>query len=87
MAAIAAKVDQQLDALQLSTAVDLDGTKMGEVRMGFSRKGVQSYVRTMIVIVLAVCVAIVGALSAMVYGMVHRMVVIPRTGDGAKSRR
>ena len=75
--AIAGKVDQQLDVLQVSTPVDLDGTKMGEVRMGFSRKSVQAYVRNMIIIVLAACVAIVGALSAVVYGMVYRMVVIP----------
>ena len=76
---IAEKLNQKLSILAVTTDVDLDGAKIAEVRMGFSRAGVQLYVRKMVMIILAVCIGIILTLSAVVYGMVHKMVVIPAT--------
>jgi methyl-accepting chemotaxis protein len=77
VAALAEKVKKQLNVLAVETAIELDGAKIGEVKMGFSRSGVQVYARNMVTIMLGVCAVIILILSSVVYGMVHRMVVIP----------
>ena len=79
MAALAGKVKGQLDVLAIATDIELDGAKIGTVNMGFSRVGVQAYVRNMVIIMLGACIGIIIVLSSVVYGMVHRMVVIPAT--------
>jgi len=77
--AIAAKVKKQLDILTVETDIDLDGAKIGAVKMGFSRSSVQAYVRKMVMVMFMVCAGIILALSSVVYGMVRRMVVVPAT--------
>jgi methyl-accepting chemotaxis protein len=77
VAALAEKVKEQLDVLTVQTPIELDGAKIGEVEMGFSRSGVKAYARNVVLIMLGACVAIILILSAVMYGMVHRMVVIP----------
>ena len=77
VAAIAEKLKKQLDALVVETDIVLDGAKIGIVQMGFSRSGVQAYIRNMVVIAFGAGIVIILVLSSVVYGMVHRMVVIP----------
>jgi len=77
--AIASKVKKGLDILSVETNIELDGAKIGAVKMGFSRSSVQAYVRKMAIVMIVVCAGIILALSSVVYGMVHRMVVVPAT--------
>ncbi len=77
VAALAEKIKTQLNIFPVKTVIELDGTKVGEVDMGFSRAGVQRYVGKMVVIMLGACVFILFILSLVVHGMVHRMVVVP----------
>jgi methyl-accepting chemotaxis protein len=77
VAALAEKVKNQLNVLAVETVIELDGAKIGEVEMGFSRSDVQVYARNIVIIMLGVCAVIILILSSVVYGMVHRMVVIP----------
>ena len=79
VAALAGKMRGHMDVLAIATDIELDGAKIGAVNMGFSRVGVQAYVRNMVILMLGVCIGIILVLSSVVYGMVHKMVVIPAT--------
>jgi len=75
--ALAGKMKAQLNIFPVETIIELDGAKVGEVKMGFSRAGVQRYAWKVVIIMLGACVVIIVTLSAVVSGMIHRMVVIP----------
>jgi methyl-accepting chemotaxis protein len=82
VAALARKVKSRMDALEVRTSIDLDGSELGSVVMGFSRAGVRQDVRNVALLSLGLCVAIILALASVVYGMVRRMVVVPATQAG-----
>jgi methyl-accepting chemotaxis protein len=77
VATLAGKMRERIDILAIATDIELDGAKIGEVRMGFSRSGAQTYARKMVMVMLVICTIVILILSSVVYVMVHRMVVIP----------
>jgi methyl-accepting chemotaxis protein len=77
--ALAVKVKGQLDILAVESDIELDGAKIGAVKMGFSRAAVKSYARNLAMVMLGVCIGVILVLSAVVYGMVYRMVLTPAT--------
>ena len=75
--ALAAKVKAQFDVLEMPVDIKIGETKLGTVRMGFSRTGVKQNVRGIAFLLLGTSVAIVLALAAMVHVMARKMIVVP----------
>ncbi len=77
VAALAAKVKERYDVLEVSTDIGYQGTKIGRVIMGFSRARIKKGAWNVIALLLGTSVGIVLALSAVVYGMARKMIVAP----------
>jgi methyl-accepting chemotaxis protein len=75
--ALAAKVKEKLDALEVSININYQGTKIGSVTMGFSRARIKKDALNIVVLLLGTSVGIVLALSAVVYVMTRKMIVVP----------
>jgi methyl-accepting chemotaxis protein len=86
IAMITEAVRRELDPLEVSVDILLEGTKLGQVRMAFSRSEVQANVRNIVMLLLGTSLLIIVILAALVYYMVRRMVVLPtRTAEAVAS--
>lgn len=63
--------------LEVSVDIVLTGTKIGEVRMAFSRSRIRANAWMVALLLLGTSVLIIAALSSVVHVMVRRMVVAP----------
>ncbi len=77
VAALAAKVKKTLDALEVSADINYQGAKIGRVVMGFSRARIKKDAWNIVALLLGTSVGIVLALSAVVYVMARKMIVVP----------
>ncbi len=77
VAALAAKAKEQLDPLEVQVDVKIDDTRLGMVRMGFSRAAVRKDARDVVWLLLGTSVLIIGALALMLNLMVRSMIVLP----------
>ena len=77
VAALTAKAKEKLNPVDVQVDVKIGNTKIGAVRMGFSRAGVRREARAIIWLLLGTSVMIIGALALMIYLMVRNMIVVP----------
>jgi methyl-accepting chemotaxis protein len=77
VAALAAKVKETLDALEVSADINYQGAKIGRVVMGFSRSRIKTDAWNIVALLLGTSVGIVLALSAVVYVMARKMIAVP----------
>jgi methyl-accepting chemotaxis protein len=75
--AVAAKVKERFDVLEIPVSVKIGETKLGTVWMGLSTNGEKKNIRRIIFFLLGTSIAIVLALSVMVYVMARKMIVLP----------
>ena len=76
-AALAAKVKKKLDPIEVQVDVKTGDTRIGMVRMGFSRAAVRKDARNVVWLLLGTSALIVGALALMLNFMVRSMIVLP----------
>jgi methyl-accepting chemotaxis protein len=74
---IAETVRRRLAPIEVSADISLEGTKLGEVKMAFSRSSVKANARTIVRLLLATSLVIVAAIAGLVYVMARRMFVVP----------
>jgi methyl-accepting chemotaxis protein len=74
---LAAALRRAASPLEVSSDIVLNGTKLGEVRMAFSRSQIRANAWMVALLLLGTSVLIIAALSSVVYVMVRRMVVAP----------
>jgi methyl-accepting chemotaxis protein len=77
VAALAAKAKEKLDPIDVQVNITTGNSRIGAVRMGFSRAGVRGEARAIIWMLLGTSVILIGALALMVYVMVRTMIVAP----------
>ena len=76
--ACGAKARSEMDILELQAPIIVDGqTRIGTVMMGFSRDSIKQGGAEVVWLLLGTSVVIVIALSALVYWMAGRMIVLP----------
>ena len=75
--AIASAVRRELDPIECAVDILLDGTKLGEVRLSFSSATIRSGAVSIVLLLLGTSLVIVLALSALIYLMVKKMIVMP----------
>jgi len=75
--ALAFKVKERFDVLEVPVDIKIGETKLGTVTMGFSKTGGRQNIREIVYLLLGTSVAIVLALVVMVYVMARKMIVIP----------
>ena len=71
------KVNATLDPIRVTLDINIDDTKLGMVKMGFSRDRVQKNAMKTIGLLLGTSVVIVGLLAAMIFFMARKMIVAP----------
>ena len=77
---------RDLSPLEVSVDIMLEKTKLGQVRMAFSRSEVQSNVWNIVLLLLGTSLLIIVILAAMIYYMVKWMIVQPtRTAETVAS--
>jgi methyl-accepting chemotaxis protein len=77
VAALTAKAQEKLSPVDVQVDIKIGNTRIGGVRMGFSRAGVRKEARAIIWLLLGTSVVIIAALSLMIYVMVRTMIVLP----------
>jgi methyl-accepting chemotaxis protein len=75
--ALAAQVREKLDPVEVQVDVKTGDTRLGTIRMGFSRAAVRKDARDVVWLLLGTSALIIGALALMIYLMVRRMIVLP----------
>lgn len=75
--ALAARVRAAMEILELQAPIIVDKMRAGTVMMGFSRDSINREARRVVVLLLGTSIVIVMALSALVYWMANRMIVLP----------
>jgi len=81
--ALAANVGKRMDVLVTKTDIILQGARLGTVTMGFSQARAKKEMRDIIWILLATSAAVICAVSALIYVMVQKMMVLPLTAAAA----
>jgi methyl-accepting chemotaxis protein len=76
-AALAVRVDEKLDPIEVQVDVKTGDTRIGMVRMGFSRTAVRKNAWNVVWLLLGTSALIVGALALMLNLMVRNMIVLP----------
>jgi methyl-accepting chemotaxis protein len=74
---IAAAVRGELAPIETAVDIMLDGTRLGQVRLSFSRAVICSGTASVVLLLLGTSVVIVLTLSALTYFMVRKMIVAP----------
>ena len=75
-------IRRELGPLEASVDIMLEGKKLGQVRMAFSRSQIQATVSKIAMLLLGTSLLIIAILAALIYYMVRRMVVLPtRTAE------
>ncbi len=77
VAALAAKARQKLDPVEVPVEVKTGETRIGTVRIGFSREAVKKEARGVVWLLLGTSALIICALALLIYRMVRRMIVLP----------
>ncbi len=77
VAQLAESLRKAASPVEVSVDISFEGTKLGEVRMAFSRAQVQANARQVVLTLLGTSVLIIAILAAMIYYMVRRMIVLP----------
>jgi methyl-accepting chemotaxis protein len=77
VAVLAAKVKEKLDAIETQSDIMIGSTRLGTVRMGFSRETVKKEARKVVLLLLSTAAAIVFVLSTLIYFMTQWMIVDP----------
>jgi methyl-accepting chemotaxis protein len=77
--ALAAKVKARFDVLEVPVDITIGQTKLGTVWLGFSKAGGKENIHGIVLLLLGTSVAIVLALTVMVYVMARRLIVVPTT--------
>jgi methyl-accepting chemotaxis protein len=79
-------IRRKIGPLEVSVDIMLDRTKLGEVRMAFSRSQIQANVWKIVMLLLGTSLLIIVILAALIYYMVKRMIVHPtRTAEAVAS--
>jgi methyl-accepting chemotaxis protein len=76
-ATLAAKAKEKLDPIEVPVEVKIGDTRLGTVRMGFSRAAVRKDARDVVWLLLGTSALIIGALALMLNLMVRSMIVLP----------
>ena len=74
---LSAAVRGGLDPIETAVDIMLEGAKLGEVRLSFSRATVRSGTVAVVLLLLATSLVIVLSLSVLMYFMVRKMIVVP----------
>jgi len=74
---LSAAVHGELEPVETTVDIMLDGTKLGAVRLSFSRETIRSGTVTVVLLLLGTSLVIVLTLSALMYFMVGKMIVVP----------
>ena len=75
--ALAGLVKKEFDVLDVHVPIKTGGSGVGTVTIGFSKEPVKQEARNSIWLLLGTSVAIIAALSALMYRMVRKMIVLP----------
>ena len=75
VAILAAKAKEKLDALEIQADIVSGSTRLGTVKIGFSRAGVRKETRYILRVLLAIGVMIIGGLALTIHVMVRKMIV------------
>jgi len=79
-------IRRELKPLEVSVDIMLERTKLGQVRMAFSRSEVQANVWNIVMLLLGTSLLIIVILAALIYYMVKLMIVLPtRTAEAVAS--
>ncbi len=77
VAELASLVKEKLNAVETQSEIKIGGTRIGTVRMGFSRATVRREALHVVWLLLGTSVVIVGTLCLLIYFMMHKMIVVP----------
>jgi methyl-accepting chemotaxis protein len=77
VALLAAKVKDKLDAIETQSDIMVGATRLGTIKMGFSRALVKKDAGNVVWLLLGTSAVIVVVLSTMIYFMTQRMIVRP----------
>lgn len=77
VAALAEKAKEKLDPVEVPVEIRTGDTRLGTVRIGFSRAAVRKDAREVVWLLLGTSALIIGALALMIYLMVRSMIVLP----------
>jgi methyl-accepting chemotaxis protein len=77
LAALIATVKKRLDPLEVAADIQIGSTRLGAVKMGFSRAGVRQNARRIVWALAGISVMIIGALALTIYVMVRKMILLP----------
>ncbi len=84
--ALTEAIHRELGPLEVSVDIMLEKTKLGEVRIAFSRSQVQTNVWNVVLLLLGTSLLIIIILAALIYYMVKLMIVVPtRTAETVAS--
>jgi methyl-accepting chemotaxis protein len=75
VAILAAKAKEKLDALEMQSDIVSGSTRLGTVKIGFSRAGVRKETRYILRVLLAIGVMIIGGLALTIQVMVRKMIL------------
>ena len=77
VAVLAAKATETLDAIETQSDIMIGTTRLGKVKMGFSRETVKKDARNVVWLLLGTSAAIVLVLSTLIYLLTQRMIISP----------
>jgi methyl-accepting chemotaxis protein len=77
VAGLAGLFRKEFDVLDVQAPIKTGGSRVGTVTIGFSKEPVKREARNSMWLLLGTSIAIIAALSALVYRMVQRMIVLP----------
>ncbi len=77
VAGLAANAKETLDAIETQSDIMIGPTRLGKVKMGFSRETVKKDARNVVWLLLGTSAAIVLVLSTLIYTLTQRMIVSP----------
>lgn len=80
---LAAAVKRALAPIEVSVDITREGSKLGEIRLAFSRSQVKTNAWMVAFLLLGTSVGIIAALTSVVYIMVRRMIIMPTSAAGA----
>lgn len=83
VAKLSAAIRRELSPVEVSVDVLLAGTKLAEVRMGFSRAEARTNTAKVVALLLATSLVIVLSISVIVYIMTRRMIAAPTSAAEA----
>jgi len=79
-------IHRELAPVEVSVNILIERTKLGQVRMAFSRSQVKANILKIVMLLLGTSVLIIVILAALTYYMIRRMIVLPtRTAETVAS--